>query len=137
MKLFSKKRDGSVSIGHYAPDITLTAIDYYPPVSHEERIQRAEKRIKEFLEHTNPDSLCDSFYDRIADEDEHLIIALLRKQIPNHKDANGSIALKHQAELTRLVRAIQLVDAEIIRMESEINDLQVLYDHFNGSRYNT
>lgn len=132
MKAFWKKKDASAEIIHYAPDTTLTAVDYVIPISLEQRIRRAEARIRDFLGQTEPDSLCETFYDPFAEEEERLIIGLLLEQTPNHMDANRAIADKHSAELKRLDLALGQVDEAIRDYEAEVAALQELFDRCNG-----
>lgn len=125
------KRKGQTSIPHYAPDITLSAVDYHAVIPSDRRIHNAEKRIREFLSKTNPDSLCATYYDKLAEEEEQVAVACLQRQTPDHRDANTSIALKHQAELKRLLQEIQSVDAMIEQYQAEIKDLQAMYNRYN------
>lgn len=132
MKAFWKKKDASVEVVHYAPDVTLTAVDYVIPISLEQRIRRAETRIQNFLSQTAPDSLCETFFDPFAEEEERLIIGQVLEQRPNHLDANRSIAKKHDAELKRLDLALEQMEEAIRDYETEIASLQELFDRCNG-----
>ena len=131
MKHRLSHKNDTVSIPHYAPHVTLTALDYILPVTHQQRMQQAEQRIRDFLAKTQPDSLCETFYDRCAVREDELIIAALREQTPEHNDANASIVRKHRAELDRLDLSIVQAAAAIERYEAEIAGLQQLYDKFN------
>lgn len=131
MKAFWKKKDASVEIVHYAPDVTLTAVDYVIPVSLEQRIRRAEANIRDFLSHTNPDSLCETFYDCIAEKEEQLIISQVLEHTPDHLDACRSIAEKHHAELRRLDLALEQIEEAIRDYGTEIASLQELFDRCN------
>lgn len=131
MKLFNRK-EKAVSITHYAPDVSLTAADYTLPVSHEQRILQAERRIRDFLRNTDPDNMCESFYDPMAEKEEQLVIARLMEQVPEHRGANLSIVKKHEAEMERLTRTLQQTDALIQTFEAEINALQKFYNSHNG-----
>lgn len=131
MRFLHKKRKKNISIAHYAPDITLTSVDYCAAVPPKGRLDKAEQYIKRFLAQTDPDSLCEPFYDRLAEKDEQMEIAYLQRQKPDHHDANGSIVLKHRAELERLLLEIQLVDTAVKQYESEIKELQTVYDRYN------
>lgn len=137
MKTFWRKKDASVEVVHYAPDVTLTAVDYVIPVSLEQRIHRAEARIRDFLSQTEPDSLCETFYDPFAEAEEQLLIGLLLEQMPNHMDAGRSIAEKHSAELERLDLALEQVDEAIQDYGTEIESLQKLFDRCNGMEART
>lgn len=132
MKLFGKRKDASVEVVHYAPDVTLTAVDYVIPISLEQRIRRAEARIQNFLNQTAPDSLCETFFDPFAEEEERLIIGQVLEQTPNHMDASRAIAEKHNAELTRLELALAQMEEAIQSYETEIESLQELFDRCNG-----
>lgn len=132
MKALGKKKDASVEVIHYAPDVTLTAVDYMIPLSLEQRIHRAEANIRDFLSQTNPDSLCETFYDSIAEKEERLIIGQVLEQRPNHLDASRSIAEKHSAELRRLDLALKQMEEAIQDYGAEIASLQELYDRCNG-----
>ena len=132
MKAFWKKKDTSVEIVHYAPDVTLTAVDYALPISLEQRIRRAEANIRDFLSQTNPDSLCETFYDSSAEKEERLIIGQILEQRPNHLDASRSIGDKHNAELKRLDLALERMEDAIRDYGAEIASLQELFDRCNG-----
>lgn len=132
MKTFGKKEKASVEVVHYAPDVTLAAVDYVIPISLEQRIHRAESNIRDFLGQTNPDSLCETFYDSVAEEEERLIIGQMLEQKPNHLDAGRSIAGKHNAELKRLDLALEQMEKTIRDYEAEIASLQELFDRCNG-----
>lgn len=131
MRFFGRRKPDPVAIAHYAPDISLTAVDYAPPIPHERRFQNARGAIREFLSRTNPDSLCEQFYDRAAEEEGELILVLLQEQAPDHRDANASIARKHKAELDRLDQALQQVDSAVRACDAELSELQKLYDRCN------
>lgn len=132
MKAFWKKKDASVEVIHYAPDITLTAVEYVIPFSPEQRIRRAEVNIRDFLSQTNPDSLCETFYDPMAEEEERLIIGQVLEQRPNHLDVSRSIAEKHNAELKRLDLALEQMEEAVQEYGAEIASLQELFDRCNG-----
>lgn len=132
MKALGKKKDASVEVIHYAPDVTLTAVDYVIPVSLEQRIHRAQANIRDFLSQTNPDSLCEMYYDRVAEEEERFIIGQVLEQKPNHLDASRSIAEKHSAELKRLDQALAQIEEAIQEYGAEIASLQELFDRYNG-----
>jgi len=132
MKAFWRKKDASIEVIHYAPDVTLTAVDYVLSVSLEQRLRKAEARIRDFLSQTEPDSLCEAFFDPLAEEEERLIIGQLLEQTPNHLDASQSIADKHNAELKRLDLALEQIEEAIRDYGSEIASLQKLFDRCNG-----
>ena len=46
------KKDKPLSMEHYAPKITFTALDYFLPFSYERYMKEAEARIKETLSKT-------------------------------------------------------------------------------------
>ena len=130
-KTGKKSETGSVSIQHYAPDVSLTAVDYVIPVLPERRIQAAKRQIADFLAQTNPDSLCEGFYDMYAEKEDSLIVSMIREQIPEHRDANKSIACKHKSELVRLGLSIGQLEEAMKGYDTEIAALQELYDRFN------
>ena len=131
MKWFGRKKQRTAAMTHYAPDITLTPMDYIQPLSPQQQLEKAEQRIRAFLKHTDPDSLCEGFYDRIADEERDLTIALLRTQTPDHQDVSQSIVRKHFAELERLDREIRQVELAISTYSAQVADLQEQYDRCN------
>lgn len=49
MRFLRKKRKENVAITHYAPDITLTSVDYCAAVLPKVRLDKAEQYIKRFL----------------------------------------------------------------------------------------
>lgn len=132
MRAFWRKKDASVEVVHYAPDVTLTAVDYILPISLEQRLRRAEANIRDFLSQTSPDSLCETFYDSYAEKEERLIIGQILEQRPNHLDASRSIAEKHNAELKRLDLALEQMEEAIRDYGAEIASLQELFGRCNG-----
>lgn len=135
MSLFRRKRteeDGAVSVEHYAPDVTLAAVDYALPTSLPQRMERSETRIKAFLKNAEPDALCESFFDHSAEAEEQLILAYLKTQTPAHSDANRSISVKHRGELARLLVSIDQVNEFLAVIDDEIHGLQDFYCKNNG-----
>lgn len=132
MRAFWRKKDASVEVVHYAPDVTLTAVDYILPISLEQRLRRAEANIRDFLRKTTPDLLCETFFDSVAEKEERLIIGQILEQRPNHLDASRSIAEKHNAELKRLDLALEQMEEAIRDYGAEIASLQELFGRCNG-----
>lgn len=137
MAIFRKKkrreRDAKlVEIGYYAPETDLTPVDYVFPIYSEYRLMEAEKRIKQFLDHTNPDRYSGFFYDAFVEKEEALLISQLRQQKPNHEGVASRITLKHESELARLESAIQQKEKELEKIDALINKWQALYDQHNG-----
>lgn len=125
------RRLGIVPVPHYAPDISLSAIDYIFPVSTNRRLARAERRIEKFLENTAPDRFNGDFFDTYTEQEEQMLITQLTMQTSWHNSVNGAIALKHQSELVRLRAALQQAQAVILQMDKEISSLQEQYDQHN------
>lgn len=123
--------DEHVTITHYAPDVTVTSIDYYPPVPFEERFRRAKKAIDEFLSKASPDELSGFYFDEYIDKDEKALISILREQITGHDDTHAKLAKKHEAELSRLRAEIDYVREEIKRLSAEILNAENLYNENN------
>ena len=132
-KIFKRKKV-NVTMEHYAPDVTISAIDYIQPLESQKRLKQAEYRIREFLDHTNPDSLCGGFFDRMVEREDQLLYALLRYQLPEHRDTNRSIAEKHKATMVRLEGEIEKTKAQIAGCTTEIMRLQRVYDRVNGKQ---
>lgn len=125
------RRAGLRDVPHYAPDISLTAVDYIEPVSPGRRIHRAERRIDEFLKDTSPDRFSGGFFDAYTEQGEKLLSAMLEEQTSWHNGVNGSIALKHESELIRLRAEIELAQDLVCQMGKEIEQLQKVCDSHN------
>lgn len=126
------KKGETVSMEHYAPQVTVTAIDYIIPFSHKSYMKEMEARIKEALAKMKLDAMSGAYFDASALADKQVFLAMLRQQIPEHKDANRSIADKHAAELERLDSALLRTNKLIEMHEQEISALQELYDRCNS-----
>ena len=125
------RRKKNVKITHYAPDVTVSAVDYVIPVSFDERFEKAKREITGFLATTNPDEYCYFYFDRYIKEEEKQLISDLTLQKAQHEDANKSISDKHGAELVRLREAIAKVEQEITYIDEELAELQTLYKDHN------
>lgn len=132
MRARRKNKQETVTIKHYAPDVTVTALDYGLPITLEERMHRAEQRIRRFLNGTRPDNLCETFYDPYTAEEELALIAALQKQVPEHDGLNRALADKQRAELQRLDSALTDVANTIKAYEEELSELQQLFNRCNG-----
>ena len=130
MKWFHLKK--GPELNQYAPDASLTATAYVEPVSEENRSKNAEKQMQHFLAETDPDSLCDAFYDRMAESENAVLLALLQQQRPGHADAILSIVRLHQAEQLRVQNDLSRTESAIAAYESEIETLEKLYRRYNG-----
>ena len=119
-------------IKHYAPDIDLCAKDYVLPISPQQRLKEAEKRIEHFLSHTSPDELCGSFFDKFAEEEEARVLAELYGQMPPHQDANCSIANKHRAEIAKLMSYTANVEERLAGFDEAIAELKDFYKKQNN-----
>ena len=126
-----KNKSASVEIAHYAPDVTLTAVDYLLPDA-EKRLQEAETLMSRFLQQTAPDKLCEGFYDAEAEAQQELLLADLRLQGVEHTGSNRSIAAKHRAELQRLRSEIEDTDQLLQQLEADLSAMEQLYAAVNG-----
>ena len=126
------KKDKPLSMEHYAPKITFTALDYFLPFSYERYMKEAEARIKETLSKTELDAMGGAYFDPYAFGERQVFLSMLRQQTPQHDDANRSIADKHAAELQRLDSAILRTNKLIAAYEQEMAALQDLYDRNNS-----
>ena len=131
-KRVNRRNDEVISIEHYAPDVTFTAVDYRIPPA-EARIKASERRIRGFLKKSNPDSYCADFFDRINDGETRCIIGELDRQMPGHREAIIGIASKHRAELTRLNHEITETEALIDSVKEQIAQLRALYQRVNSN----
>lgn len=118
-------------IQNYGPDVGLSAADYVMPVPPGRRLAQAEKRIDDFLDHTEPDRFSGGFFDDVVEQEEKLIIALLEEQFPDHDGTNGAIALKHASELVRLRSTIRRAGELMASLDDEIAKCQTAYDQAN------
>lgn len=129
----ARRREGEmVSVDHYAPDVTFTAVDYRMPPA-EARIKAAELRIRGFLNKSSPDSYCADFYDRMNDRETDCIIGELDRQTPGHREAIIGITSKHRAELARLNHEITETEALIDSVKEQIARLRALYQRVNST----
>lgn len=128
----NRNKDKDVAtIAHYAPDMNLTPQDYIFPLSADARLKEDERRIKDFLQATHPDSLCEAFYDRYADSEDAQIAAIMACQRAGHLAAATEIVEKHNAELSRLDCEIAATDMHITTVEEELEQLKELISKFN------
>lgn len=126
-----KNKPASVEIAHYAPEVTLTAVDYLLPDA-EKRLQEAEALMSDFLQQTAPDRLCEGFFDAQAEAQEELLLADLRVQGVEHTGSNRSIAAKHRSELQRLRSEIGDTEQLLQQLERELAAQERLYAMVNG-----
>lgn len=129
--MIKKKTDERVTVHHYAPDVTVTSIEYYAAISFEERLKRAKRRIDEFLDSASPDELSGFYFDEYIDNEEKALISALREQIPGHDDTHLNLAKKHEAELNRVRAEIDNISKEIGRLSAEISAAEKLYNEHN------
>ncbi len=120
-----------VPVPHYAPDVNLTSMDYIFPLSSEQRAAQAQRKINDFLAHTNSDRFCETFFDQYVEQEEALLLAQLAEQTPTHEGVNGALAVKHQSELIRLSLEIQQLTQAWNELSSKILSYQQLYDSHN------
>lgn len=132
MRFKRKNKLEIVTIEHYAPDVTATVLDYGLPVSLDERMRRAERHIRKFLDGTKPDSLCGTFFDPYTEEEESMLVAALHEQVPDRDNLNKSLADRQKAELQRLDSALANTADMIKAYEAEIAALQQLFDSHNS-----
>lgn len=126
------KKGETVSMKHYAPQVTVTAFDYILPFSHKSYMKEMEARIKDALAKMELDAMSGSYFDACALADRQVFLSMLRQQTPEHNDVNRSIADKHTAELKRLDSALLRTNRLIEKYEQEISALQELYDQCNS-----
>ena len=133
MSFFKKK--GSVEIPHFAPDLTVTPVDYQVPVQDDQRIQMAEKRFRRFLAETAPDKYCETFFDGVVESENQRLIRTVLAQSPEHLEVNRLIAQKHKAESARLKANIAYMDDMIVKCQEELDHLSKVYAYYNNSKY--
>lgn len=139
MALFRNWRDRKIKVRlvpvpHYAPDVDLTSMDYIFPLSSEQRVAQAQRRINDFLAHTDPDCFCETFFDQYVKQEEALLLAQLAEQTPNHAGVNSALAVKHQSELIRLYQEIQQLTQLRDELQIQIHSWQQLYNSHDTTR---
>ncbi len=133
MSFFKKK--GSVEIPHFAPDLTITPVDYQMPVQDTQRIQMAEKRIRKFLSETSPDEYCETIFDSVVESENHQLIRAVLAQQPDHLEVNALISQKHVAESASLKASIAYMDELIVKCQEELDHLSKVYAYYNNPKY--
>jgi len=126
------KKNRKLAIRHYAPDVTFTAADYELPFDIKAWILSTKKEMELFLDKTNPDVLCDTYFDQYIDRRADLYESLILNQRANHMEAISSICDKHESEILRLRLYINEVKEILEEYDQKIAAEEELYSRLNG-----
>lgn len=131
MLMRKKKGKKEIRLDHYAPDVTIAAVDYELVDTHD-RLENAERVIHEFLAKTEPDIYCEAYFDEMINKENGVLLSDLNRQKALHSETNREIAAKHAAELERLrTEKIQKEEA-LLKLQNELEEVEKMYQGKNG-----
>ena len=127
-----EKELGIAPVPNYAPDISMSAFDYFPPSELRNRKERAIRKMNSIVENTEMDRFNETYFDQYISTEEELLIGNYNEQRQRHQITNQLIEQKHKSERLRLENMIQQIEREIEKISKEIEGLERLYAEHNG-----
>lgn len=131
MLMRKKKGKKGIRLEHYAPDVTIAAVDY-ELVDTYDRLKNAERVIREFLAKTEPDMYCEAYVDVMISKENGVLLSDLNRQKAFHSETNREIAAKHAAELERLRTEKIQKEEVLIKLQNELKEVEKMYQGKNG-----